>query len=741
MRCIMKMESDALRTASGSAESSLDRRDFVKLLGGGIIVFFSPDWGASAPQEPPAKKPGFPGMGGPMGAPPDLNAYLRIGEDGQVTVFSGKIEMGQANTTALAQMAAEELGAPLSSIRMIMGDTDLCPWDMGTFGSMSVRVYGASLRSAAAEARAVLLELAAEQLGAPKSRLAAENGSVFVLSDPSRRVTFGQLTKGQKITRKLDYKAEIKPPSAFTVIGQSPMRLDAVEKVTGKARFAGDLRFPDLLYARILRPPAHGASLKTADTSAAEKIPGVIVVKEEGMIAVLHPDPEEADKALAAIRADFEVPPSDVDHENIFDHLLKAAPMPQQSQRRGDLAAGEKLSAAVFERKYRNGYGAHAAIETHTACARFEGDKITVWTSTQTPFPNQQEIAGALKIPAQNVRVITPYVGGGFGGKSSGPQAVEAARLARITGKPVQVAYSRSEEFFYDAFRPAAVVKIKSGLDAAGRICLWDYHVYYAGSRSAEQFYDVPNNLMSVYGGWMGDAGKVHPFNIGAWRAPGANINVFARESQIDIMAAWARTDPLEFRLKNTSDARMRRVLEAAAERFGYRSAAAPSGRGVGIACAIDAGAYVAEIAEIRIDKGRIAVQRIVAVQDMGVVINPEGARMQMEGCIMMGLGYSLSEEILFKGGRLSTTNFHNYSIPRFSWLPRIEAVLLKNDELTAQGGGEPAIVPVGGAIANALFDLAGIRLLEMPMTPERIQKATKEAPAQPGIPGPAGKD
>lgn len=727
MRCTMNKGNNLSQSEHKFPDGGLGRRDFVRLLGGGIIIVFGPNLQLLAGQEPPAKKQGFPGMGGPMGAPSDLNAYLRIGEDGQVTVFSGKIEMGQANTTALAQMAAEELDVPLSSIRMIMGDTDLCPWDMGTFGSMSVRFYGASLRSAAAEARAVLLELAAEQLGVPRSQLAAENGAVFVRSDKTKRVTYGQLAKGQKITRKLDYKVEIKSPSDFTVIGQSPMRLDAVEKVTGKAQFAGDLRFPDLLYARILRPPAHGASLKTADTSAAEKMPGVLVVKEEGMIAVLHPDPETADKALAAIRADFDVPASDLDHENIFDHLEKSAPKPQQSERRGDLAAGEKAAAAVFERRYLNGYGAHAPIETHTACAKFEDGKMTVWTSTQTPFPNQQEIARALKIPQQNVRVITPYVGGGFGGKNSGPQAVEAARLARITGKPVQVAYSRSEEFFYDAFRPAAVVKIKSGLDDAGRICLWDYHVYYAGSRSAEQFYDVPNNLMSVYGGWMGDTGKVHPFNIGAWRAPGANINVFARESQIDIMAASIKMDPLEFRLKNTSDARMRRVLEAAAERFGYKKAAAPSGRGVGIACGIDAGAYVAEIAEIRLEKDRIAVERIVAVQDMGVAVNPDGAKMQMEGCIMMGLGYSLSEEIRFKGGRLFVTNFHNYSIPRFSWLPKIDAILIKNDELSPQGGGEPAIVPVGGAIANALFDLAGIRLFEMPMTPERIQEARKE--------------
>jgi nicotinate dehydrogenase subunit B len=713
-----------------SGTDEFGRRDFMKLLGGGIIIFFSVDSPLSGQQAPKAK----PGPGGPQGfggfgmgrAATDLNAYLKIGEDGKITCFSGKIEQGQANTTALAQMAAEELGVPMDSITMIMGDTDLCPWDMGTFGSMSVRVYGAALRSAAAEAKAILLEMAAEQMNTPKAQLIVENGVIFVTNDKKKSVTFAQLAKGQKIVRKLDQKAVIRRASEFTIIGKSPVRVDARAKVTGQAQFAGDIRFPDLLYAKILRPPAHGAILKSADTSTAEKIPGVVMVKEEGLIAVLHPDPETAEKARTAIKAEYDIPAATVDDQSIFDYVVKRAPKPQLSERRGDLSAGEKTAATVFEHTYLNGYGAHASIETHTACAKLDGDKMTVWNSTQTPFMNQQEIAQAIKFPNDKVRIITPYVGGGFGGKSSIPQAVEAARLAKATGKPVQVSFNRDEEFFYDAFRPAAVVRIKSGVDSSGKICLFDNHIYCAGSRSAEMFYDVPNNLTSSYGGWMMDTAKVHPFNIGAWRAPGANINVFARESQIDIMAAKLKMDPLEFRLKNTSDARMRRVLEMAAKSFGYTSAVGPSGRGYGIACGLDAGAYVAEIAEVKVDKGKVTVKRIVAVQDMGISVNPEGSKMQMEGCIMMGLGYALTEDLHFKGGQLFTTNFHNYTVPRFSWMPEIEAILVKNDELDPQGGGEPAIVPVGGAIANAVFDAIGVRVFQMPLTPDRINAASK---------------
>ena len=568
--------------------------------------------------------------------------------------------------------------------------------------------------------------MASEKLKTPKAQLIVENGLVYSTSDRKNPVSFAQLAGGQKITRKLDQKPAAKRAAEFTVIGKSPVRVDARAKVTGKAQYAGDLRFPDMLYAKVLRPPAHGATLKSVDTSLAEKISGVLVVKEEDLIAVLASDPETAEKARSAIKAEFDTPDADVDEQSIFDVILRKAPKPQQSERRGDLAAGEKAAVTLFEQTYLNGYGAHASIETHTACARFDGDKMTVWISTQTPFPNQQAIARALKLPNEKVRIITPYVGGGFGGKSAIPQALEAARLAKIAGKPVQVSFNRDEEFFYDTFRPAAIVRIRSGLDSSGKICLWDNHIYYAGSRSAEDFYDVPNNLMSTYGNWMMDMSKVHPFNIGAWRAPGANINVFARESQIDIMAAKLKMDPLEFRLKNTSDARMRRVLETAARSFGYTPAASPSRRGYGIDCGIDAGSYVAEIAEVKVDQGKVKVKRILAAQDMGICVNPEGSKMQMEGCIMMGLGYALSEDIHFKGGKVLTTNFHNYAVPRFSWMPEIDVILVKNDELDPQGGGEPAITPVGGAIANAVFDATGIRVFQMPMTAERINKAAK---------------
>ena len=372
-----------------------------------------------------------------------------------------------------------------------------------------------------------------------------------------------------------------------------------------------------------------------------------------------------------------------------------------------------------------NSYVAHAPIEPHTAVAKIEGNKATVWASTQTPFPAQEEIAQALGFPSKNVRIIPPFVGGGFGGKTRNMQAVEAARLAKLTGKPVKVAWSRAEEFFNDTFRPAAIVKIKSGIKDSGKIFLWDYIVYFAGERGSQQFYDIPHHrTASTGGGWRGTPGS-HPFGTGAWRAPGNNTNTFARESHIDIMASKAGIDPLEFRLKNLKDKRMLGVLTAAAEKFGWTKSKAAKGRGYGISLGIDAGTYVAHMAEVEVDKkGAVQVKRVVCAQDMGLSINPEGAKMQIEGCITMGLGYALTEEIHFKGGEIFDLNFDTYEIPRFSWLPKIETVLIEAKDSPHQGGGEPAIICMGAVVANAIFDATGARLFQLPMTPERIKAA-----------------
>ncbi len=696
-------------------DPSLTRREFVKYLGGGIIIFFC----IGDPSVLEAQGRG-------RGYPEDFNAYLRIGGDGRVTCFTGKVELGQGVITSLAQMLADELDVTLESVEMIMGDTALCPWDMGTFGSMSTRFFGPPLRAAGAKAKAVLIELASERLKIPANRLATQNGVIFDKNQKTRQVTYAQLAEGKTITREVKGKGVLKQPSEFKVIGKSFLRQDALEKVKGIAKYSGDIHFPDMLYARILRPPAHGAKLSSVDTSIVEKMKDVRLVRDGDMIAVLHKHPDEAEKALAQIKARFDIPPAKVDDKNIFEHLLNQRPRKNVVDSGGNIKEGEKLSDVVIEQKYLNSYVAHAPLETHTAAAKVEGNKVTVWASTQTPFPLQDQVARALGISSENVRVITPFVGGGFGGKSASSQGIEAAKLAKLTGKPVQVAWSREEEFFYDTFRPAAVVNIKSGITESGRITFWDYAVYFAGSRGSQHFYDIPHHSTVALGEWRGGESGAHPFATGPWRAPANNTNTFARESQIDIMASKASNDPVAFRLKNLKDNRMRRVLKAATEKAGWSPAKAPSGRGFGVACGIDSGTYVALVAEVEVNEksGHVQVKRVVCAQDMGIVVNPEGAILQIEGCITMGLGYALSEEIHFKGGEIIDTNFDTYELPRFSWLPKIESVLIKAEDISPQGGGEPAIICMGAVIANAVYDATGARLFQLPMIPKRVREA-----------------
>jgi CO/xanthine dehydrogenase Mo-binding subunit len=697
-----------------------DRRDALKMLGGVVITFSIGEPQALAQYGPPE------------GYPTDYNAFLRIGSDGRVTCFTGKIEMGQGVMTSLPQMLADELDVEVSSIDMVMGDTALCPPDFPTVGSRTTKYFGATLRRAGAEARAVLIELASKRLKVPTEHLVARSGAVHMRSDSGRSVTYAELARGKRIERPAPTDVPLKDTSKHRVCGRDRARSDAVAKVIGAADFAGDIQLPGMLHARLLRPPAHGATLVRADVSTAKKIDGVRVVEEGDLIAVLHERPEIAGAALAAIDTEFETPELDIDNETIFDYLVGLDVETEMVAERGDLETGSIHAAKTIEATYLNQYVAHAPLETHTAVADVRDDEATVWASTQAPVWVRAAVAGELQLPEDKVRVITPFVGGGFGGKARNQEAVEAARLARIVKRPVMVAWTRAEEFFFDSFRPAAVIKIRSELTENGAIAFWDYDNHFAGSRSSDPVYDIPRLRVRARSGWK-DRNAPHPFATGAWRGPASNSNVFAMESHIDVMAAAAGIDPLAFRLQNLSDERMRRVLKTAAKAFGKPFAPGPSGRGRAIVCADYHNTYVAAAAEVEVDSatGRIRVDRIVCAQDLGEVINPEGARLQIEGGLTMGLGYALSEEVRFSGRRILDTNFDTYSIPRFSQVPSIETVLLETEGIGPQGCGEPPIIVVGGLLANAVFDAVGARVYELPMTPERVLRAIEREKTQ----------
>lgn len=694
--------------------SGMKRRDFFKLLGGGIFIFFQP-WDPFELFDLQTQQR--------RSLPTEFNAFLQIAEDGRVNCYTGKIEMGQGAITSLVQIMADELEVPFENVKMVMGDTDLCPWDGGTSGSNTIRTFSPRMRVAAAEAKTVLMQLGSDYLHVPVSQLQVKDGIISDIKNNKSKVSYGELAKGKSIEKHLDGKPELKDYAKFKYVGKPYLHQDARIKVTGEAKYSADIHLPGLLHARILRPPSHGAKLLTADVSEAENIKGIQVVRDGDLVAVLSDDRDKVDQAITKVKAEYSYDEIKVDDKSIFDRILKAESKANVVESNGDIETGKKNSDILTGSEFYNSYVAHAPIEPHAATAVIEGDKINVWVSTQAPFRAQETIAREMNIPLEKVRIITPFVGGGFGGKSPHAQAVEAVKLAKITGKPVVVAWTRREEFFYDTFRPAAVVRITSGMDKTGRITFWDFNTYYAGSRGSETIYDVPNVRTTNYSG-----GSVHPFGTGAWRAPGNNTNTFARESHINIMASKAGIDPLDFRLKNLKDEKMIAVLKAAADKFGYTPARNPSGRGYGIACGTDVGTLVAHIAEVRVDKntGKVQVVRVACAQDMGLCVNPQGTTIQMEGCITMGIGYALTEEIQFQGGDIRNHSFDTYEIPRFSWVPKIDTVIIDRKDQVPHGGGEPAIICMGAVIANAVFDSTGARLFQLPMTPERILAAIK---------------
>ena len=692
-------------------ETAYSRRRFIKNLGGGVVVVFSLG-GTSLSCVFAQEDQQLDQL--------DFNAYLRVKEDGRVDCFTGKIEMGQGVITSLAQVVAEELEVSIYDVDMIMGDTELCPYDRGTWGSRTTRFTDPVLRAAAAEAREVLLDLAAEHIGSNKTSLQEKDGVVSLKNDASKNIAYSELTQGKKIVRSLTEKPEIKKAKDFKLIGKPVRSLDAEAKVTGKAKYAGDILLPGMVHATIVRPEVFGSKKVKVDASKLSDFAGVQLVEEGDLVAVLHADPEVSKNAAKSIQVTWDAPVAQVNEETIFQYLEDTIQDKEVFEKEGSLESGKEASTTYRESNYQDGYKAHASIETHVATCFFEGDKLTLWASTQCPFGTRSSVAKALQMPEEKVHVKQIFLGGGFGGKSNSQQSVEAATLAKSCGKPVQLVWSRKEEFMYDRFRTAAVVKVAGGADSEGKLKVWDFDIYCAGTRGTELFYDIPNKRIRFF-----NQSGVHPFQTGAWRAPGNNTTTFARESHIDVVAHAAGIDPLDFRLNNLANQEMFDTLELAANTFQYTKEKEP-GHGYGIALGQDAGTLVAMIAEVFVDKETGVVQplRVVCAQDMGQVVNPHGATLQTEGGITMGIGYALSEEIEFNGGKMKTANFNRYEITRFSTTPKIECVFIDKMDAKPQGGGEPAIICVGAAIANAVFDACGARVNRMPITPERILAA-----------------
>jgi isoquinoline 1-oxidoreductase len=687
----------------------LDRREFLKKLGGGIIVVFAlgklsllDGWSQSNADE-------F-----------NFNAYLRVKENGRVDCYTGKIEMGQGIITSLAQVLAEELEVDIDQIDMVMGDTELCPYDAGTWGSLTTRFADPVIRAAAAEAREILIDLASKKLNVATDQLKAVNGKVVHKSDTSNFVTYAQLTLGKKIVQTLSSKPEIKEASEFKIIGKPIKSTDATAKVTGEALYSSDIRLDEMVYASIVRPPSLDAEKVAVDTSQLANFKDVELIEDGNLVAVIHKDPEIAKKAARKVKVTWDLKTRDVNSESIFNYLEQHISESKIFEKEGNLEVGTSESNRIFKTDYQDGYVAHAPIETHAATCYFKDGKLTMWASSQTPFGTQQELSRVLNLKKENIHVKQIFLGGGFGGKIYNQQAVEAAKIAVKCKKPVQLSWSRREEFMYDRFRPAALMKVTSGVDENGKLNLWEFDIYCAGTRGTKLFYNVPNNRTRIF-----NERGIHTLETGAWRAPGNNSTTFARESHIETMAHAIGEDVLAFRIKNLKSENMIETLKLAAKSFDW-SRTKKKNHGFGIALGEDAGTSVAIITEVHVnpETGEVQPIKIVCAQDMGQVVNPHGAAVQTEGGITMGLGYALYEEVEFDGYKVNTRNFSNYEITKFSKTPEITCVFRDKMNSKPQGGGEPAIICVGGAIANAIFDACGARVTRLPVTPKRILEA-----------------
>jgi isoquinoline 1-oxidoreductase len=687
----------------------VDRRGFLQLLGGIVVLVGAP--------RGEAQESGRPGAGEPKA--PDLSAWLHIAEDGGVTVYTGKVEVGQNARTSLTQAVADELHAPIDRIRLVMGDTDLTPYDMGTFGSRTTPLMAPEIRRAAAAARELLKEMAGRRWGVAPADLVVADG--HVTHTPSgRRVPFGELTQGRKLVKALGGAPPPNPTERWTVAGRSLPKVNGRDFVTGRHRFTSDLTRPGMWHGRVLRPPALGVSLESVELGGAESLPGVVVVKDGDFVAVAAARPSLAERAREALRPVWKTTkqPSGRD---LFRDLRRDPERPPTERRRatphvvGSVAEGLRAASRRLESTYTVAYVAHVPLEPRAAVAEWAEGRLTVWTGTQRPFGVRGELAEAFHLPEEKVRVIVPDTGSGYGGKHTGECALEAARLARAAGRPVKVVWSREEEFRWAYFRPAGVIDVRSGADPAGKLVAWEMHNYNSGTAAIRTLYEAPHQHIEFH---PADS----PLRQGSYRGLAATANHFARESHMDELAALLKIDPLELRRRNLKDPRLLAVLEAAAERFGWSAPRPEGGRGHGIAGGFEKGSYVATCAEVQVEaSGSVRVRRLVAAFECGAVVNPEHLRNQVEGSLVMGLGGALFEAVEFDEGRILNPRLSLYRVPRFRDVPEIEVVLLDRKDLPSAGAGETPIVAVAPAVAGAIFEAIGVRLRSLPLAPRRM--------------------
>ncbi|MEA2914694.1 MAG: nicotinate dehydrogenase subunit [Bradyrhizobium sp.] len=735
----------------------LDRRRVLAGSGALIVSFSLTEAFAQTPS--PAAAPPPPNLPGSLKGAPFLDSWIRIDADGSITVFTGKAELGQGAKTAFQQIAAEQLDVPFEALKVVTADTSLTANEGYTSGSQSMQNSGTAILNAAAQVRAILVTEAAQRFELPDENLRTENGSV--IAPDGRRLAYGDLVGADMLHVQAQPKSRLKDPSIFKVMGQPIPRVDIPAKVTGGAAYVQDMRLPGMVHARIVRPPSYGAQLADVDTSAVEKLPGVVkVVRDGNFLAVVATKQFQAIKAMAALsvaakwRETAGLPKQD-DLPRVLTGL------PSQDFTIFEQSNPSVTGAKTVEATYTRPYQAHGSIGPSCAVAQFADGAMTVWTHTQGVYPDRQGIAEMLRMPPASVRCIHVEGSGCYGHNGADDAAADAALIARaLPGVPVRVQWTREQEHAWEPFGPAMVTKLKASLDGSGAISDWNFEVWSnthsmrpggAGSMLAAQHMAQPftppapkplplpegggdRNAIPIYK--FPNAKVVHhfipamPLRISAMRALGAYHNVFSIESFMDELASAAGADPVEFRLKHLEDARGRDVITKAAEGFGWRKGQkAPQDRGFGFAFARykNLAAYCAIATEVEVNRetGRPRLVRAVAAVDSGQVVNPDGLINQIEGAIVQSMSWTLYESVGFDDTRITSIDWQTYPILRFNSVPEsVEVHIINRPGQPFLGSGETGQGPAAASIANAIADATGKRLRDLPLTRKRIKDA-----------------
>ena len=741
----------------------LSRRQFLKGTGALIVSFnlFPPPsdlFGQLTPSgEPDAAQ---------------LDSWIAIRQDGTVTVFTSKVELGTGIETALAQIAAEELDVSWRKIKVDMGDTAKTIDQATTSGSRTIERAGPQIRQAAAAARKELLRLAAEKLGAPAEKLTVRDGMVSVIGNPAKRVSYAQLIGGKRFNvtiqaegrageLKLAQDVKAKDPKEYTTVGKPVPRFDLPPKVTGEAVYVHDVRVPGMLHGRVVRPPVVNTSAVSIDEDSAKNIPGLVKVVSQGsFVGIVAKTEWAAIKAAEALKVTWAKPTSKIpaNPEELYAYLKNTKSFTTlKAAEKGNPATALTKAKKQYEATYRWPFQMHAMIGPSCAVADVRGEKATIWSGCQGPFRTRASIAGLLNIPEKNVRVVYHEASGSYGRMSNDDGAEDAALLSRAVGAPVRVQWSRQDEHGWEPKGPAQLQTLKAGVDDQGKIIAWEFTDYSLpwtvssittllasqqigiksktpgsgnGNQGGGDIYAFENlKVMAEQIPWLQP--EPFPLRTSNLRAPGQLSRCFASETLLDEIAIDLGVDPVEFRLRYlTGDPRGTAVLKSAAEKSQWQKRPSPAASstgttatGRGIAMTRRSGGYAAAVAEVEVNKstGKVTVRRVTLAHDCGLIVNPDGVKNQVEGNIVQGVSRALFEEVQFDSSGVTSLDWKSYPILTFPDMPELDIVLVNRPEAAPLGAGELATVPIPAAIANAVFDATGIRLREAPFTPKRV--------------------